>query len=295
MRHRTALVVALWTGAFIGCAGRQPLRTSTWLDRLLQPAGPAGPEAVQMDVALLERPFGDHYLNEQLWEVADEQVVALESRARLEDNGFRIGQIGGITPAELQGLLTSERSCVNPRRLSTLAGRPSKLVLGPELAVCRFQVARGSAAVPVSLEKAECSLEVVPSLTADGRTRLRFVPQILHGEIHLLPRPAADLSGWILKEERATERYQQLAWEVALAPGEYVLIGGRYDRPKTLGQQCFLRSDEPTPVQRLLVIRTTRSGKEAEPVAPLAFDERFPLLPTLACRAAWTTARGSSR
>jgi hypothetical protein len=297
MRQGAALLLGLIASVMLGCVSSQPAPRGSWLDRLLHPAGPTGPDVVQMDLALIERPVGDAYLNHDLWVSADEQVVALDNKALLEDNGFRIGQIGGITPVGLQTLLTSERSCANPRRIRTQAGRPSKLVLGPELAECRFRIERDGELVPVTLEKAQCTLEVVPSLTADGRTRLRFVPQIFHGETTLLPRPTTDLSGWILKEERPTERYAALAWEVTLAPNEYVLIGGRYDRPETLGQQCFLRADEPTPVQRLLVIRTSRPGKELEGSSPPpgSDDGAVPALPPIASRAAMTTARGSGR
>jgi hypothetical protein len=296
MRQGQALLLGLLAGSLLGCASGQPVRTSTWLDRLLWPAGPAGPDVVQMDIALIERPLGDGYLNQELWVAADEQVVAAEKRAILEDNGFRIGQMGGITPVGLQTLLTSERSCANPRRIRTHAGRPAKVVLGPESALCQFSLHRGGDSSAVTLEKAQVTLEVVPTLTADGRTRLLFVPQVHHGESNLVPRPAADLSGWMLKEERPTERYGELAWEVTLAPNEYVIVGGRYDRLDTLGQQSFLRRDEPNPVQRLLVIRTGRPGRELEGQSlPSLDDDPLPGAGSLARAAALSAFRGSSR
>jgi hypothetical protein len=297
MRHGPALLFALCTCLLLGCNSSQPiLRTSTWLERVLQPAGPTGPDTIQMDVALVERPLGDGYINGELWNSADEQVVALESKAIIEDNGFRVGQIGGITPAGLQTLLTSERSCANPRRLRSRAGKPTRLILGPEMALCRFQILRDGGTVQVALEKAQCTLEVTGTLANDGHTRLRFVPQILHGDTRLLPRPASDRSGWILGEDRPTDRYPQLAWEVSLAPNEYVLVGGRYDRPETLGHQCFLRGDEQNPVQRLLVIRTSRPGKDLDPPLPVVSGEApGPYPVSIATHAALTSARGNSR
>jgi len=297
MRQGTALLIGLLSCLLAGCMSVQPVRsTSAWLDRFLHPAGPTGPDAVQMDVALLECPLGDRYINRTLWMDADEQVIALENRAGLEDSGFRIGQIGGITPVGLQALLTSERTCANPRRIRTLAGKATKLVLGPELPVCSFQSQREGAASLLSLEQAQCTLEIVPTLTADGRTTLRIVPQVFHGETKLLPKPAADLSGWMLQEERASERFADLTWEVTLAPGEYLIVGGRFDRPQTLGHQCFLRGDERTPMQRLLVIRTARADKGVdEPFSPLATEGANGFTPALANHAAHTTVRGSSR
>jgi hypothetical protein len=276
MRHWQAPILGLLMCAILGCTAAPTIHTSAWLERILQPAGPTGPDVVQMDVALVERPLGDAYLNVDLWTDADEQVVALESKAIVEDNGFRIGQIGGMTPVVLQTLLTSEKSCADPRRLRSHAGKPTKLVIGPETPLCRFQIQREGGTLQVALQRAQCSLEVVASLTDDGRTRLRFVPQIHHGDNNLLPRPATDLSGWIFKDERPTERYPQFAWEVTLAPNEYVVVGGRYDRPETLGHQIFLRGEEATPVQRLLVIRTSRPSQTLDTAQSLATAEMVP-------------------
>src|SRR5262249_53098611 len=149
-------------------------------------AGPTGSDVIQMDVALVERPIGDRYINQDFWDFADEQIVALERKAVLEDNGFRIGQVGGITPAELQALLTSERSCANPRRIQLHAGKETALLLGPALAHCQFQIDHDGRSAPVILEQAQCTLEVLPTLTREGRIQLQFTPQIHHGETTLM-------------------------------------------------------------------------------------------------------------
>ncbi|MBL8797172.1 MAG: hypothetical protein JNM56_24940 [Planctomycetia bacterium] len=295
MRHWQAILLGLLASMMLGCVSNRNARPTSWLDRFLQPAGPVGPDTIQMDVALIEKPFGDSYLNRDLWNDADEQIIPLENKAVLEDNGFRIGQIGGITPVGLQLLLASERSCANPRRIRCLQDKANKLVLGPESPTCSFQLGTDGNPTEVNLDKAQCTLEVTASLSADGRTKLRFVPQVFHGDTSLLPRPAGDLSGWILKEERAVERYAQFAWEVTLG-NEFLIVGGRYEKPHTLGHECFLRRDEQNPVQRLLVIRTHRAEKPSEePAAPVATDGKAVRSPAGACQASYTTARGSQR
>jgi hypothetical protein len=287
MPSRRAVLLQLLAVGLSGCAQAHK-QTTAWFDRFRY-LGPKGPDVIQMDVALVERPLGDGYLNRSLWTVADEQVIALDSKAILEDNGFRIGQIGGITPVELQSLLTSERSCANPRRIQLRAGKSTVLELGPEMGECRFQLAKDGEPSPVTMPHAQPTLEIHPSLTEDGRTRLRFVPIVQHGDANLIPKPAPDRSGWLLVQERPSQRYSELAWEVTLAPNEYLVVGGRFDRPETLGHQCFLRRDEATPVQRLLVIRTGRSLQEVQP--PIASGQ--PKAPPLACQATWTKARGN--
>jgi hypothetical protein len=295
MRHGQGLVIALLAALLAGCADTSTAHSTAWLSRFHWGGGPQGSDVVQLDVALLERPVGDIYLNQGLWALADEQVVPLESKAVLEDNGFRIGQIGGITPGELQSLLTSERSCIDPRRLQLHAGKPTQVVLGPTAPLCEFRIERDGVQVPVHLEKAQCTLEVVPTLAKDGHTRLRFVPEVQHGETALLRKPAPDLSGWMLKEERPTERYPALSWEVTLASNEYIVIGGRMERPHTFGHECFIRPDEAQQVQRLLVIRTSRVA-EGDPAVSAALQETNGYwTPPLACQAAWATVRGSSQ
>ena len=280
-----------------GCTTARPLRSTGWLDRFRRLNGPTGPDVVQMDIALLERPVGDSYINRDLWTTADEQVIALERKAQLDDNGFRVGQIGGITPAGLQTLLTSERSCTDPRRIQVHAGKPTTLSLGPTAVECCYEIDQNGQKAPVSLAQARCMLEIVPTLTKEGRTKLTFTPIIQHGGATLSLKPVADSSGvkqWSLQEERPAERYPALSWEVTLAPNEYVVIGGRFDRPQTLGHQCFIRAGESTPVQRLLVIRTGRQSVGIEAPSSTVVDEEPtpPRSPSLACQATLAAARG---
>src|SRR4051795_2109167 len=110
----------LWLPALLaaGCVGpSEAVRSTSWLSPFRPAPAVTGADVVHMDVALVERPVGDRYLNQGLWTVADEQVVALDHKAVLEDNGLRIGQFGGITPAGIDSLLRSERNNPNPRRI----------------------------------------------------------------------------------------------------------------------------------------------------------------------------------
>jgi hypothetical protein len=261
MHRRWELVLLLGTGLLAGCAGGEAARTTAWRNRLRPPQGPPPSNLVLMEVALIEQPVGDPYVNQQLWDLADEQVVSLERKPVLQDNGLRIGLMSGMLPPGLQALLTSKRSCANPRRIQRAAGEPTTLMLGLTMPRCRFQLHTSGTTEVVELEQAQCTLIVTASLTTDGRTRLQLTPQVRHGEAALIPRPAVDRAGtysWMIQEQRPTETYTDLGWEVSLAPNEYLVVGGRLDRPDTLGRQFFVRGDEPSPVQRLLVIRTTR-------------------------------------
>lgn len=288
MRRGQGLLLGLMAGMLLGCVSGEPVRSVSWLDRLRASRGPLAQDVVQMDVALIERPIGDPYLDRDLWTFADEQAIGLEHKALLEDNGFRIAQVGGIPPTGFQDLLTSERSCINPMRFQLHAGGSKPVSLGPPLPTCRFELRQDGRKTPTVLDRAECLLVVAPTLTSDGRTRLHFTPTIRHGENLLIPRPAADHSGW--DRQRPTEEYPGLSWDVSLAPNEYVIVGTRYDRPGTLGHEFFLRANDPRPVQRLLVIRTGRAAADLDPVE--GDESAGRRSPPLALQASWTSARG---
>jgi hypothetical protein len=285
MRWGQGLLLALLAVCLAGCAIGEPGRAGSWTGRLRPFHGPAGSNVVQIDTFLVERPIGDRYLNEGLWSLADEQVVPLELKPVLEDNGLRIGVVAGLIPSELRELLTSERNCPDPRRLRRRAGEtPTLLPLGPALPRCQFELHQDGQAVRVELAQAQCGLLVAPSLTADGRARLKFTPELRHGEPALMPRAAAEPGGaysWVLQEQQPKETYPHLSWEVTLSANEYVVIGGRLDRPGTLGHQCLVRPGEARPVQRVLILRTAFTPSDGEP------EDEAEGVPPLAVQATW--------
>src|SRR5581483_5360981 len=119
------------------------------------------------------------------------------------------------------GLLTSPRSCPDPHRLTVRAGNPTLVELGPVWRPCRFAVRRGAEVVALERADAQCLLELVPTLTDDGRTRLRFTPQVRYGKPRLVPYASQDPSGWRRWEWSALqpeEPYTALSWEVTVAP-----------------------------------------------------------------------------
>ena len=296
MRHAGALLLLLLAGLLSGCLSEQPLRSTSLWEHFRGSPGPTGPDVVQMEVDLIERPLHNAYLNQGLWQAADEQVVNLDRKVGLQQNGFQVGQLSGIIPQELQNLIRSERSCANPRLLVFHAADARSIVLGPSMPSCSFQMEREGEGESVELEQAQCSLLVLPTLTEDGRTCLRFTPQIKHGRPSMVFRPASDGRELSMQEERPTETYSSLSWEVTLAANEYVLVGGRMDRPQTIGHECFIRPGEENGVQRLLAIRVSRSSPGVVPNGHMttATSQTTQRAPSLALQASMTSAHGTS-
>jgi hypothetical protein len=298
MRQRQALVLGLLTGLLVGCANDRPAGPISWLDRWRPFHGSAAADVIEVRVALVEQPVGDTFINQELWTLADEQIIPLEQKLVLEENGFRVGQIGGNTPAGLLTLLTSKRNNVNPRGFFVHSNQAIPVVLGPIMPSCSFQIQHDRDWADVAVEKAQCVLSLVPSLTGDGRMRLEFTPQVHHGDKKLVPRAAEDGSGFVLQEEWPTDTYASLAWDVTLTANQCLVVGARSDRPETLGYRCFLRRDESVPVQRLLVIHSCRlkPAASADVLAGSGDEEAgSSRTPPLALQAAWTKARGSAR
>src|ERR1051325_3514853 len=97
--------ILLWSQA--GCLGTEGPAPTSFMKRLQNQS--ITPEHALIQVALVEQAPGDEYINSQLWKHTDEMIVDLTRRAALEENGFRIGQLVGASPANFQQLLLSER------------------------------------------------------------------------------------------------------------------------------------------------------------------------------------------
>jgi len=289
-----ALTIVLAAGALAGCfSGNKDRGTA-------RPSGPplagvVGDDVVYVDVAVIERTLGDSFLNRELWNEADEEVVRIESepaislerKRALEKNGFRVGQVGGLLPSKLHDLLTSERSC-QTRRIELHAGHETVLSCGPPWPKCYYRLLHDDRSAPVELDRARCELEVVPSLADEGRIRLRFTPRIKHGDVKTAFVPVHESDGqrrWDRQEDQAEEVYPWLSWTLTLVPSEYVVVGALVDNGDTLGEQFFLTQEEGRPiVQRLLVLRATH--------VPTPIRENPGRNSPLSLRASLITARG---
>jgi hypothetical protein len=236
----------------------------TMMDRLRAVGGPTGPDVVVFDVAEIELPPADKYIDDDLWAGLDENAIGLEHKAALDDNGLRVGVVGGLPPGKLQALLHSDRTCPNPRRITMRAGNAKNLLLGSPHAETAYDVRIAGQTKSLTLHSAHAGFAVTPGRTTDGRVTLHFVPQVQHGGRSIFLQPAEG-EGWALGGQKPTERYAELGFTVTLAPAEYVVIGTRYDRMRTLGHVTFVGTSQDRPVQRILVIRARPQGDSPTP------------------------------
>jgi hypothetical protein len=245
-------------------------------------------EMVYLNVALIERPLGDPFLDREVWEAGDEQgIEPLELKSALEKNGLRVCQFG-LLPDRLQALLSSPRFCPNPRRLRVEPQKPATVHVGASRPASTFTVHLGSEPQSLSLRQARFEFAVVPLPEEEGRVRLRFTPRVRHGRPRMQHQVARDPDGqlrWAVEPTEPTEEFADLCFEVVVGSGEFVAIGPWPGCEGTLGHACFV--PEGQKVQHLLVLR-------AGQVAP-GGEESAGYSAPLAVQASRTTARGSSR
>lgn len=274
----------VWLGMFgvlaavcVGCLSQSHSRTMSWLDRLRPFNGPSGPDAVFLNVATLERPAGDDYLDREIWTGVDAQVIEAESKAVLDDNGLRIGLVSGLMPERLATLLDSKKANLGTRHYETRADTPVLLPQGPEWPQATADVQQDGRTLPVEYEHAQCALQATVALLGDGRVRVRFVPQIQHGERRLWPQMPLTGAATPAAGDRPTVLYDALGWEVALGPNEFLVVGSRSARRTSLGGLFFLGAGPAVNTQRLLVIRAGRLNPAPAPAVAVPTGGAPPL------------------
>jgi hypothetical protein len=277
----------------MGCLNTPSDRSATIREARKAFQGPIGDDVIHMQVALLELPAGDRFINEGLWELVDDEGMGFEGKKVLKTNGLRACQIGGQAPAGLLGLMLAPASNPNPRGISCHAGKPIPVAIGPPLARCRFQLLQGGDALPVDFDQAQCQLDVVPQLADDKRVRLHFLPRIKHGDVKQTACPVRAPSGvleWGQRWDQEEEEYPAVSWDMTVGPGELVVIGTRPAWEETLGHRFFINTDGAKPIQRLLVLRLARAAPSVAPDSATSSKA-----PPLASRAAGIpSVRGST-
>jgi hypothetical protein len=270
MRHSLAVGLGLLAVALAGCLTGETQRSSSHYPSESALNGSTGDDFVELFVAVVERPVGDRYLNGEVWQLADEQRIAplegadpeLRRKHALEDNGFRVGQIGGLLPPRLQTLVESGRSCAEPRRIRIKVGTATPVELGPvHPSLTVHPVGESEGRQDIDLTRAQCQLMVTPVLQGEDQIRLLFAPVVRHGNADLAPRPLQDPDGtrrWEMQTRQALETWDWLNWSLTLAADEVAMVGARPGQADTLGCRFFLQTEGQTPAQRLLVLRATR-------------------------------------
>lgn len=286
MRRRSLLLaIVLLSGCFT-----PDIASRGVMDRLRAVGGPVGPDVIIIDVAEIEQPPADDYIDRDLWTALDEQVVGLEHKAAMDDNGLRAGVAGGLPPGKLQALLITDRSCPNPHRITTRTGNAKLLTLGPVRDEAVYDTTINGETTAVKWPQAQLGMTVTAQRTDDGRVRLTLLPQCQYGNRTLRLQPL-DGDGWALGGSKAIEKYSGLSFNVTLSPQDYLVIGTRFDQANTLGHTMFVAATGDKVIQRLLVIRARPQSEAPLPDWAVASGAKSQPLAVQAVK----SSRGTSR
>jgi hypothetical protein len=260
-RLRPILLLCLLLGVS-GCAWLQQTERSSLIPRQRGPALPQSDDLVTLDIAVIEKPLGDPYLNRELWTSTDDMLLDMEHKALVQKNGYRIGQVVGLMPEALQSLLKSERYCLNPRRRVVASGQRLTQFLGPVYPQAEFTLREGEKTTPLSLDQARFCLDVVPTRTKDNKVRLAFTPKVETGERMLPFQPDVAHSTWTLCVDKPARVFSNLSWEITVEPHKFLVVGTLLDQKESVGYRTFTQEEYPA-LQRLLVIRVASAGSAA--------------------------------
>jgi hypothetical protein len=230
----------------------------------------SGELAVAIPTRLIEQHAGDEYLNESLW-THTVSPTSHEFNTLLAANGLRIGIIRGTPPSELQRLMTSEATCINPTIRNTMLGRPKVIPVNGPLEQCSFATMTTLIEEPNTqeLQDVECGFVVTATPAPGGKVKLHCEFQVQHGLRQAWLRPSADGSQFARHDQKACESYPSMAFDVILDRDEMLAIGATDDPTRKLGQAFFLNRSGDTWRQRVLIVQAGLSSDEIPGEKPI--------------------------
>lgn len=266
------MAMILVSFASLGCALFPPVSSvvTTRKPSFLPPIQ-TSPDAIQLDVVLLERPADDRLLTTMIWKEVD-QIGALtaETRESLRENGFQLGIVGSNPPPSVQRLLgiASEIPFDNSSSAKPLMGRHQYLPPGMETEIatgvehehCHVQVRDGEQSKTLEFEQANCMLRMKAHRLRDGWVRVDFQPEIHHGDQRLRQTASETDSRWTLRGGQKIDIRSAQKFSLDMNVGELVLVTAVSNDDMSLGDQFFCHEDQGLKKQRVLVVRVVGSG-----------------------------------
>ena len=256
----------------MGCALFPSLEpaTTTSTSRPILPPLQASPEAIQLDVFLLERPADDYLLNTAVWKEVD-QIGALtaETRETLRDNGFQLGIVSSNPPPLVQRLLgmVAEIPTESPEFTKPLMGRHQYLSPGVETEIatgigheeCQFDVRDGDRTKTLEFERASGVLRMKAHRLQDGWIRVDFQPEIHHGDTMMRPTPTE--REWSFRGGQNIDVRHAQRFSVTMNVGDMALVTCTANDDPTMGDRFFRYTDRNLKKQRVLVVRIVDAGQ----------------------------------
>jgi hypothetical protein len=229
------------------------------------------PKRCMLKVVILSRPFADPAINEVVWRVADEQILAPAERRAWESNGLRAGRITGELPLELEAILkdTAPGKTIVPISIFPESGEQSLIRISDSVEQTSLLLNRDNRAFGKDYNDASGFFRVIVAHDGAHGVSLRLVPEIHYGPIQrnfqAMPN-AGPLAPQELKinDGQKEETLRDLPVNLVVEPGQALVVGCLPEQKRGLG--CFLftqsvaHSDQRE--QKLILIWASRMNKE---------------------------------
>jgi len=239
------------------------------------------PRTLPVEVHFVRHDPRDPAFGDALWQHVDEQSLDTDLRRRLRANGLRAGVVTGRLPATIADRLAPP-AAVDPaapedaglhRLLRLLPGKRAEVIAAAGIGELVL-LEHGSAGVAGGTYRdatALVSLQAWPD--ADGRIRIRMVPEVKHGAIQ---RSWVGEEGMFrLETGQARRSFDDLALTARLPAGGTLILGTAHDDGAAVGD-ALLRDREATAGVRMLVIRPLAAAADPMFAARDGADEPDP-------------------
>ena len=240
------------------------------------------PRQCLIRTALIDRPFRDPAINEAVWRVADEQVIAPAGRKALQVNGLRVGRIIGELPKEIETILRGEgpnHTKIEPSNLLLESGQSTLISTTPKVAEVSLLVNRDDRVTGRDYRDISGYLKLTPRHEGAHAVSLRVVPEIHHGPVQRsfpsLPTTAGLAPQQLsIRDGQKEEPLNELAVDLVLEEGQVALIGSRPENQRSLGTFLFGQqaAENEDRHQRLVLIWASRNMNGVIAEAPKGGD-----------------------
>jgi hypothetical protein len=240
------------------------------------------PKRCLLRVAILTRPFNEPAINEVVWRVADEQIVAPAQRRALAANGLRIGRIMGDLPAEVETILKEggpQNPQVIPATLLLESGEQNLINVSEAVEQASLLINRDNRVTGKDYEAASGYFRVTPRHHGAHGVSVRLIPELHHGPLQrsfpaINSTPGFAPQELSMRDGQQEETIRELTVDLELEPGQVAVIGCRPESPNSLGSFLFSESpsDRDQRHQRLILIWASRNLNGVIAETPKAND-----------------------
>lgn len=221
-----------------------------------------------------------HRLLHEMWNQVDQQILELDVRKRLTQNGMRVGVTGQALPPALRSLmnpaavaedemtdvqremhqagwLEADTVVHGHTRLTVLPGQSRDMVITPPRAVLNWQFHGPTGTTQHRLEQAISKVRLTMSPASGDAVSLGVLPLISHGASQ--PQYTADGNKFVFEIAQNEHLLGDMQVKIDMRPGETLVIGPSLDRNgdaavARLGDVLF-HHDQASPSDTLVLLR----------------------------------------